>query len=128
MHNAGNRFTQVVQHHNIKKRGKNNNKELALVDHECLTLKSNVNGGLELLHRDMREIPSPNFWYTLCVKHSCKRMCVSGLPIYIVGQKALSLSYVVVHSFPFWLVLSGAEIKCTVHVSLHCKCLQANDR
>ena len=45
-------------------------------------------------------------------------MCVSGLPIYIVGQKALSLSYVVVHSFPFWLVLSGAEIKCTTHVSL----------
>ena len=45
-------------------------------------------------------------------------MCVSGVPIYIVGQKALSLSYVVVHSFPFWLVLSGAEIKCTVHVSL----------
>ena len=66
VHNAGNRFTHVVQHHNIKKRGKNNNRELALVDHECLTLKSNVNGGLELLHRDMREIPSPIFG-TPCV-------------------------------------------------------------
>ena len=50
-----------------KKRGKNNNnRELALVDHECLTLKSNVNCGLELLHRDMREIPSPIFG-TPCV-------------------------------------------------------------
>ena len=38
--------------------------------------------------------------------------------IYNLGSKLFSFSYVVGHLFPSWLFWSGAEIKCTVHVTL----------
>ena len=38
--------------------------------------------------------------------------------IYEDGKLLASLIYLVVYSFPSWLVWSGAEIKCTVHVAL----------
>ena len=40
--------------------------------------------------------------------------------VYILGQEALSFSYVVVHLFPSWLFLGRNQMycKCTVHVAL----------